>query len=161
MTALPLSEHPALTSLTQRLGPARVALLLQFFRFGMVGTIGFLVDAALLLAALALGLGPWLGRVLSYLIAATTTYMLNRAWTFRGTKSDQPVRQWALFLLVNLVGFACNYGTYAALITLVPFVAANPVLGVAAGSVAGLAGNFVLSRRFVFGQGGGGRPSPS
>ena len=61
--------------------------------------------------------------------------------------------------MVNLVGFTFNYGTYAVLIALVPIVAANPVLGVAAGSLAGLVGNFVLSRRFVFGQGGNGRPS--
>jgi hypothetical protein len=47
------------------------------------------------------------------------------------------------------------------LIALVPIVAENPVLGVAAGSLAGLVGNFVLSRRFVFGQGGSGRPSRS
>ena len=104
--------------------------------------------------AIALGLGPWLGRVLSYLAAATTTFALNRAWTFRARQARPPVRQWALFLVVYLVGFAFNYGTYAVLIALVPLVAANPVLGVAAGSLAGLVGNFVLSRRFVFGQGG-------
>jgi putative flippase GtrA len=130
-------------------------------RFGVVGVVGFVVDAAVLTAAITLGLGPWLGRALSYLVAATTTFALNRAWTFRGAARAQPVWQWATFLLVNLVGFAFNYGTYAALIELIPIVAANPVLGVAAGSLAGMVGNFVLSRRFVFGQGGGGRPSRS
>jgi putative flippase GtrA len=54
------------------------------------------------------------------------------------------------FLAVNLLGFACNYGTYALLVAGMPFVAANPVLGVAAGSLAGMVGNFVLSRRYVF-----------
>ena len=52
--------------------------------------------------------------------------------------------------MVNLVGFAMNYGTYAALIAFVPMVAAHPVLGVAAGAIAGMFGNFVLSRRLVF-----------
>jgi putative flippase GtrA len=51
---------------------------------------------------------------------------------------------------VNLIGFAANYGTYAALIALVPMVAAHPVIGVAAGAIAGMFGNFVLSRRLVF-----------
>jgi putative flippase GtrA len=64
------------------------------------------------------------------------------------------VRQWALFLALNLIGFACNYGTYAALVAGVPLVARNPVLGVAAGSLAGMIGNFLLSRRFVFGATG-------
>jgi len=88
--------------------------------------------------------------------AATTTWGLNRAWTFRGQGGGPAVRQWALFLLVNLVGFACNYGTYATLVALVPLAAQHPVIGVAAGSLAGMAGNFLLSRRYVFGAAGRG-----
>ena len=160
----PLSPSPR--ALPSRSGPrdwdlSAFAWQCELLRFGIVGVAGFVVDAAVLTAAIALGLGPWLGRVLSYLAAATTTFALNRAWTFRGAASAQPMRQWALFLVVNLVGFTFNYGTYAALIACVPIVAENPVLGVAAGSLAGLVGNFVLSRRFVFGQGGSGRPSRS
>lgn len=160
MTVLPITARSALPAWAARLGPARLRLAVELLRFGVVGTVGFVVDATVLTAAIALGLGPWFGRVLSYLIGATTTFTLNRLWTFRDVPRARSVgRQWALFLLVNLVGFACNYGTYALLITLVPVVAAHPVLGVAAGSIAGLAGNFVLSRRFVFRQGGAGRPS--
>lgn len=160
MTAVPITERAGLAGWVARLGQARLRLAGQFLRFGVVGTLGFVVDAAVLTAAIAAGLGPWLGRALSYLVGATTTFTLNRAWTFRDAPRGQAVgRQWALFLLVNLVGFACNYGTYAALIAWVPLVAAHPVLGVAAGSIAGLAGNFLLSRRFVFGQGGPGRPT--
>jgi putative flippase GtrA len=132
------------------IGAARFAVLMEFLRFGVVGTIGFVVDTAVLYAGLALGLGLYGGRAVSYLAAATTTWALNRLWTFRG-RGDGPLhQQWALFLLVNLVGFAMNYGTYAALIEFVPMVAAHPVLGVAAGALAGMFGNFVLSRQLVF-----------
>ncbi|MFM7779600.1 MAG: GtrA family protein [Alphaproteobacteria bacterium] len=132
------------------IGQARFGVLMEFLRFGVVGTIGFVVDTAVLYAGLALGLGLYGGRAVSYLVAATTTWALNRLWTFRG-RGDGPVhQQWALFLLVNLVGFAMNYGTYAALIAFVPLVAAHPVLGVAAGAIAGMFGNFVLSRQLVF-----------
>lgn len=132
------------------IGQARFGVLMEFLRFGVVGTIGFVVDTAVLYAGLALGLGLYGGRAVSYLVAATTTWALNRLWTFRG-RGDGPVhQQWALFLLVNLVGFAMNYGTYAALIAFVPLVAAHPVLGVAAGAVAGMFGNFVLTRQLVF-----------
>jgi putative flippase GtrA len=82
--------------------------------------------------------------------AATTTWALNRLWTFRGRGEGPALRQWALFLAVNLIGFASNYGTYAVLVAAVPQVAENPILGVAAGSLAGMAGNFLLSRRYVF-----------
>jgi len=127
------------------------ATIEQFLRFGVVGTVGFLVDSAVLLGMMAAGLGPYGGRVVSYIAAASATFVLNRAWTFRTARRDAPMAsQWGRFLLLNLVGFAANYGTYAALITTVPLVAAYPVLGVAAGSIAGMFINFGLSRRFVF-----------
>lgn len=126
-------------------------VLLQFLRFGAVGAAGFVMDTAALYAMLALGLGPYAGRAVSYVVAATFTWGANRMWTFRreaaGTRA---ARQWGRFVLLNLVGFALNYGTYAALVASVPAVAAHPVLGVAAGSLAGMFANFALSRRYVF-----------
>lgn len=142
----------AITSrLAQILGRERSRTLLQFLRFGVVGIIGFLVDTAVLYAGLALGLGLYGGRALSYLAAASATFALNRAWTFRGQGEGRVARQWALFVVLNLVGFAFNYGTYAALVASVALVAQHPVIGVAAGSLAGMMGNFLLSRRYVFG----------
>ena len=132
------------------LGPERARTATQFGRFGVVGTAGFVVDTAVLYAALALGLGLYSGRAVSYVAAATTTWALNRAWTFKGAGRAPAARQWALFLVVNLVGFAFNYGTYAALVAFVPTVAAHPIIGVAAGALAGMVGNFILSRRLVF-----------
>ena len=138
--------------LAGRLGEARSAMLIDFLRFGVVGTIGFVTDTLALYAGLAIGLGLYWGRAFSYLVAVTTTWALNRAWTFRG-RGDGPIaRQWALFAVLNLIGFGCNYGTYAALVAFVPVVATYPVLGVAAGSLAGMTGNFLLSRRYVFGR---------
>jgi len=134
----------------QRLGPARARLLGEFIRFGLVGVVGFLVDAGVLVAMLRLGLGPWVGRIISYICAATTTYTLNRLWTFRASQQGASWRQWGLFLLLNLSGFAFNYGTYALLILTIPLVATQPVLGVAAGALVGMFANFFVSRRFVF-----------
>jgi putative flippase GtrA len=133
--------------LGQRLG----GLAREFLRFGTVGVLGFLVDTAVLYGMLALGAGLYGGRAISYVAAATTTWALNRVWTFRHRGGGQQVhQQWALFLAVNLVGFTLNYGTYALLVAFVPVVAATPVLGVAAGAVAGMFSNFFFSRQVVF-----------
>lgn len=141
-----------------RLPSARLRVVGEFMRFGVVGVVGFLVDVGVLKVALSLGLGPWFGRIISYVAAASTTFALNRAWTFRSRQAGgqdsagRVGRQWAVFLMVNLVGFAFNFGTYAALLAASGLVARHPELGVAAGSIAGMAGNFLLSRRFVFGR---------
>jgi putative flippase GtrA len=152
LPTIPLKDKLVRDRLAKHLGEARLRLLTEMLRFGVVGVIGFVVDSTVLLAMLDIGLGPYGGRIVSYVAAASATFALNRAWTFRNRpRSETPVRQWALFLLLNLVGFACNYGTYVALVAGVPVVARNPVIGVAAGSLAGMVGNFLLSRRFVFG----------
>ena len=122
----------------------------QLLRFSAVGVAGFVVDATALYAALALGAGLYVGRLASYLAAATATWALNRRYTFNAERTDRPALEWVRFLAANSVGGAVNYGTYAAMVALLPFVAANPWLGVAAGSFAGLIVNFSLSRRLVF-----------
>jgi putative flippase GtrA len=139
-----------LNPLISRIEPRRLALLGELLRFGGVGTLGFLIDTVTLYAALTLGAGLYVGRVLSYLTAASANWALNRAWTFRGADHGRRGLQWAMFLTVNLVGFIVNYGTYLLLVSNWPLASTHPVIAVAAGSLAGLTGNFLLSRRFVF-----------
>lgn len=132
-----------------RLGPARWAVLQQFLQFGVVGVTGMLVDTAVIY-----GTRGWIGLyaagALSYPIAATWTWQLNRRWTFQGAARGSVRRQWALFMTVNLVGLVFNRGTYAALVTWSELCQTYPVLAVGAGAVAGLFWNFSLSRRVVF-----------
>jgi putative flippase GtrA len=126
-------------------------LVLQFGKFGMVGIVGFIVDVAVLYLLLATtGLGRYGARALSFLSAATTTWTLNRNFTFRGQHDGTLWRQWAKFVAANSFGGLLNYGTYAALIAYDPLVAAHPVLGVAAGSVVGMFFNFAAAKKLVF-----------
>lgn len=123
----------------------------QLLSFSIVGAIGFIVDAATLHVAIGvLGAGLYGGRVISYLAAATVTWVLNRRYTFRQQRSANRISEWGRFLAANAIGGLVNYATYALLVTVNPTVAAFPVLGVAAGSVAGLTLNFSLSRYLVF-----------
>ena len=122
----------------------------QFLRFGLIGTAGFLVDTAALYLAMALGANAYVGRLFSYLVAATFTWAMNRHFTFRAQASPDRLKEWGRFLAANALGGALNYGTYALLISTSTRVAEAPVMGVAAGSIAGLAANFLMSRYLVF-----------
>jgi putative flippase GtrA len=117
--------------------------------FGSVGAVGFLFDTATVYA-LRRPLGLYGAGVIAYVVAATVNWLLNRLWTFRGGNHDRAHRQWARFLVVNLLGFVLNRGTYALLVTFVALCAAQPVYAVAAGAIAGMFLNFTLSRTFVF-----------
>ena len=134
----------------RRLAAGHVRLLAQMLQFGVVGVVGFLVDTAAVYAMLP-ALGLYGAGAAAYLVAVTSTWWLNRIWTFRGLGAGEPLhRQWLRFVLANLPGLCLNLGTYFVLVALVPLCARYPVIAVAAGAVAGMSANFMLSRRVVF-----------
>lgn len=121
----------------------------EFLWFTAVGAIGFVVDlGALYLVAPYLG---WYGgRVVSFIAAATATWLLNRRFTFRARQSGTSVgREYARYLLTMLGGTLVNYAAYALTLHWVGG-AWGPALGVAVGSCAGLVVNFLSARHFVF-----------
>jgi putative flippase GtrA len=135
--------------MTRAAWPQRIALLMQFLRFGLVGVFGFVVDASVVYAT-RFWLGLYVAGLLSFMVAASANWALNRVWTFRGQGSGPAHRQWARFMAANLVGFVLNRGAYVILIATSPLCADKPVLAVAAGAVAGMFANFFLARRLVF-----------
>jgi putative flippase GtrA len=131
--------------------PARQVILQQFVRFGTVGAAGAVVDIATVYATMA-ALGLYLSGLVAYFAAVTTTWALNRAWTFAERGDGSWFRQWALFVAANGVGFVLNRGTFFLLVLLVPICAQHPVIAILAGVGAGLFANFNLSRSLVFRQ---------
>ncbi|MEN3951288.1 GtrA family protein [Iodidimonas sp. SYSU 1G8] len=126
----------------------------QFLRFGVVGTLGFAVDSGVLYVLLQeTAAGPWLGRILSFLCAASVTWALNRSFTFADASPAKIHRQWALFVGFMMLGGAINYGVYALVLAGGGATGLRPLLAVACGSIAGLAVNFTTSRLFVFRDG--------
>ena len=123
----------------------------QMLRFGIVGGVGFLVDAGLLHVMLQLGLGYYGGRVVSFLAAATTTWILNRSFTFRReSASTHPAGEWLAYLGLMVIGGVVNYGTYVLAVEVSEPVRRHPELGVALGSIAGMAINFWSAKTMVF-----------
>jgi putative flippase GtrA len=126
----------------------------QFLRFAAVGAAGFVVNEIALAAMIKLiGLDPYSGQIVSFLITVTFTWWGNRTLTFRGEAQHAPrgiVEEWAKFVAANALGFAVNYCVYASLVRFAPPPANSPFLALAAGTIAGLAFNFTLSKRLVF-----------
>jgi putative flippase GtrA len=122
----------------------------QMLAFGAVGVAGFVIDAGTLYLARWWGLGLILGRLVSYVTAATSTWALNRRFTFTSRRTQGPLHEWAIFMVSQLAGAACNLGMYAWLVTTSTLIAAEPIIGVAAGSLAGMLVNFFVAKKFVF-----------
>lgn len=126
----------------------------QVLRFALVGVAGLLVDLLVLYVALAAGAGWYGGRVLSFLCAVLVTWQINRRFTFQAGRGDTSLwREWWRYLLAMSAGGAINYATYSLLVYLAarwlaPHLLA--LLGVCAGSLAGMSANFIGARYFVF-----------
>lgn len=134
--------------MVQAADPAQGA---QFLRFAAVGVTGFVVDAGMLYLMIAhFELGPYGARLVSWLAAASTTWHLNRQWTFADRASTAPVRQWVRYLAANAWGGGVNYLVFALVLWSLPSTRYAALAGVAAGSFAGLVFNFLASRHFVF-----------
>lgn len=130
----------------------------QFLAFCLVGAGGFLVDAgALAFAINVLGMQPYSGRVLSYLLAATFTWILNRRLTF-GASHGRAWVEWLRYLVMGGVGGGANFAAYSVVVALstrlpqqyAQFEACAPYVGVAIGSAIGLMVNFTLAKKLVF-----------
>lgn len=119
--------------------------------FAVGGVLGFMVDAGIVQALVRVaGWNPYTARVLSFLAAATVTWIWNRKLTFAQRRVHQARSEWLRWMAVMGFGAFINYGLYAALVALFPLVRLWPVLGVAAGSAAAALVNFCAARALVF-----------
>jgi putative flippase GtrA len=125
----------------------------QLLRFGMVGVLGLLVDVAVLYLGLWLGLGYYLGRVLSFLCAVWVTWRCNRCYTFQrahGHGAHALWREWWQYLAAMALGGAVNLAAYTVVLQLLPSAPWLGAVAVAAGSLAGMSVNFISAKFFVF-----------
>lgn len=123
----------------------------RIFAFAVVGTLGFLVDAGVVLGLVRLSIGALAAQAIAFAVAVTVTWFGNRSWTFRDRVGRLGLAQeWMRYVSANLVGWLVNNGVYSLLVLEVPVVAREPVWAVAAGSLAGLVFNYTATRRSVF-----------
>ncbi|CAN5674212.1 hypothetical protein BH11PSE13_BH11PSE13_21990 [soil metagenome] len=123
----------------------------EFLTFAAVGIVGLAVDLGVLYLAAPM-LGWYAARGVSFLAAASTTWALNRRYTFAARRSSNtPIwREYVGYLVTMLGGAALNYAVYVATLHWAGESRWAPALGVALGSIAGLAVNFLSARQLVF-----------
>jgi putative flippase GtrA len=124
----------------------------ELFRFLLVGSVGFIVDGAILLLLVDVGrMSPLWARVPSFMTAVTVTWWLHRNFTFEAARHTAPsIREWSLFVAANALGNGLNLGLYWLLIWRFDWA---PVAALAFASVAAAAINYRVSAQWVFRRG--------
>ena len=125
----------------------------KLFHFGMVGTSGFIVDISVytLLVSVA-GVPHLVARGSSYWCSASRNWVWNRVITFSDIEKTRKLPQWSKYLVMSLISFVPNWGTYYLLTTYVPLFMDYHQLALTAGVGAGMLFNFTMASLVIFRQ---------
>jgi putative flippase GtrA len=128
---------------------------LQRFRslalFCVSGSLALLVDIGVLYLTKPV-LGVYGGRAVSFLCAATFTWLFNRHITFKGVRQGGVLSEYLTYLSSMAVGGAINYGVYVACLQAFDVVRAQPAIGVGISSLFGLVFNYLAAKRIIEGR---------
>jgi putative flippase GtrA len=123
----------------------------SFVLFVLAATVGFAVDAGVLTVLVKdFGWGPWHGRFVSFPLAVTATWYLNRRYAFRGTGGGDQRVEYAAYWAIQLAGAAVNFGIFGLCLHFVPALVAWPFVPVALGGIAAMLFNFTVARSTVY-----------
>lgn len=123
----------------------------SFALFVLAATVGFVVDAGVLTALVrGLGWGPWEGRFVSFPLAVTSTWFLNRRYAFRGTGHGDQRVEYAAYWAIQLAGAVVNFAIFGLCLHWAPALAAWPFVPVALGGLAAMLFNFTVARSTVY-----------
>jgi putative flippase GtrA len=123
----------------------------SFVRFGMVGVVGFVVDAGVLQALVSMaGWGPIAARAVAVPTAVFATWLLNRSFTFPEAQGGPAWPSLMRYAAVSALGASVNFVAYTSLVMASSFMAARPLVPLAIGSVIAMIVNYLGSKHFAF-----------
>jgi putative flippase GtrA len=130
------------------LGTRKPENWVQLFKFGVVGGSGYVINLIVFaLLTEALGIHHIAAAVLSFCVAVSNNFLLNRHWTFQATEGHAGF-QAARFFAVSLLALGVNL----VFLYLLVDVAAAPELPAQAIAVAGaMPFNFLGNKLWTFG----------
>jgi len=90
-------------------------LIHEIAKFGVVGAFNYCLDVGLFNVLLAVGLHdkPLTAKGISTIVAATSSYFMNRHWTWKDRARTGLAREYGLFILLSAVGLAITLGCLA------------------------------------------------
>lgn len=99
-------------------------LFLQAGKFILVGILNTLIDLGvlnLLMFVTNIASGLWFSvfKGISFITAVINSYILNRAWTFKGVGQENKGKEFLQFFIVSLVGFGINVGVASLVVNVI------------------------------------------
>lgn len=125
--------------------------VIQFFTFSIIGAIGTCVDLACVYLAYDVAGAPFrVARVVGFVVALTTNFLLNRKFTFGYRRGGGVMRQYFLFFAICTLGFLVNWIVSVSLFERTAFFHEHYLAAAFLGTMGGLAINFTGSKYIAF-----------
>lgn len=89
-----------------------VQILIQFFKFGLVGGINTLVSLAIYYLLVYLNTNFMVATVIGYIASSICGYLLNRIWVFQAQKTKivkSALRYYIIYGASFLINMSCMY----------------------------------------------------
>lgn len=119
--------------------------------FAFVGSVGFVVDAAVFSLLFELVGSPiFTARIIAFVCAATATWAGNRVLTFRHRARVSRLIQWKKFMAVACFSALPNLLVFKVSLQLLEGGQFAPYVALVLGVLAGMVSNYTLSSRWVF-----------
>lgn len=150
----------------------KIAIIYQIAKFGLIGVLNTLVDLGVLAfltsifwiyfnidsKTVIVGIITFYSiyKSISFIIANLNSYFWNKYWTFEQGKKEQTRSEFIQFFAVSIIGFIINVFVASFVFkmiigSLIGFSSEQlGLIGAAAGSIAGLAWNFIGYKLWVF-----------
>jgi putative flippase GtrA len=132
-------------------GGRPLGLRKSFGLFVIAAAVGFALDAGVLtLLVRGLHWSAWHGRFLSFPLAVTSTWLLNRRYAFRGAARGDRRVEYAGYWAIQLGGAAVNFAVFGLCLRAAPALQRWPFIAVAVSGLAAMLVNFALARSTVY-----------
>lgn len=129
----------------------RIDTLPHILLFAFVGSVGFVVDAAIFaLLFELLEITALKARIIAFICAATTTWIGNRVLTFRHRVRTSRLMQWKKFMVASCFSALPNLLVFKVSLELLPKTQFAPYIALILGVLTGMLSNYTLSSRWVF-----------
>jgi putative flippase GtrA len=123
----------------------------SFFRFAVIGASAFIVEAgAFALFQALLGDAAILSRILSFPVAYSVNWYLNRVWGFAEGRKRPAARQFGVYGVIQLIGVAINLALFVLLLRSAALFRDFPILALVFASLVVMVFNYLAARRFAF-----------
>lgn len=123
----------------------------RLIKFAIVGTIGFIVDASILLFFVhIINLSIEFSRIISFISAVFITWLINRSFTFAKNTDFNKKKEYGLYFVLQTIGALINYVIFIILVRKYTFFEENLIIPLGIAAIIAMFFNYFSIKKLIY-----------